>query len=409
MLVYNYDMNQESRMLLTVVVAALVIGAVLGGGGYYLGSRTAQNAVSMTVPDQTPDITPVSTTSSVIVGTIASSSSVGSSSLSDSLSGPSDGSSDSQNIAPPANGVNTNDWKTYTNYELGFSFQYPPDLTVDTSNPSVVTMDFPATYFSTSMTDSDSFSVTVSATCTPEQSFSDKSGILPAQTTTINNVAFSEYTQESVGAGTYYNGLIYQGNNNNVCYTIEYTSNGSNSVEPYNAAQDTAMLTSHANDAANIEAIVNSMLSTFTFVSTPAGENEAVYSAQQSQQQNQIEQQSTTSASINGGIINLTAVSPNPVSVGASLILTGSGFSGNANAGVNNTTVWISNGSVQGALWSGVSSSDTSIIATIPAQACTQNFAGTSCPSYLILNPGIYTVSVSNQNGTTDPVYVRIQ
>jgi hypothetical protein len=86
------------------------------------------------------------------------------------------------------------------------------------------------------------------------------------------------------------------------------------------------------------------------------------------------------------------------------LVLTGTGFSG------SNTIVWISNGSVQGVLWSGSSSSDTSISATVPPQACTQNIAsGATCPSYLILNPGVYTVDVVDQNGTTDQSYIRIQ
>ncbi len=103
--------------------------------------------------------------------------------------------------------------------------------------------------------------------------------------------------------------------------------------------------------------------------------------------------------------INLSAVSPNPISVGGNLVLTGSGFFG------NDTLVWISNGSVQGVLWEGPSSSDTSINAAVPFQACTQDEGNTGlqCPSYLVLSPGIYTVSVSNQNGTTDQVYVRIQ
>jgi len=372
--VYNGVMNQQSRMLLTVVIAALIIGVLLGIGGYYLGSRTSTNSVS-TVPISS-DITPVSTTSSVIVGNQSTSTLAAT----------------STSPAP----VDMSDWKTYSNYELGFSFQYPPDLSVDTSNPSAVTLTFPSTYFSTVMTDSDVFSVTVSATCTPEQSFSDKTGIVPSQSTNIGGVTFTEYTQEGAGAGSHDDSMIYTTNNNNVCYTIEYHSHGPNSADAFagNQSQINTIEASHENDAANIQNIINSIISTFAFINTPAGENEADYSTQQS--------------AAGTGLINLAAVSTSTVSVGGNLTLTGSGFSGN---GATSTLVWISNGSVQGILWSGVSSSDTSITATIPTQVCTQNIgdSGATCPAYLILNPGIYTVSVSNQNGTTDPLYIHIQ
>lgn len=357
--VYNYGMNQQSRMLLIIVVVALAVGAVLGASGYYLGSHTALHTtltmITSTSSQDTADITPISTTSSVFVGGEATSTSM----ISDSSSTVS---------------VDMSNWKTYSSYELGFSFQYPPDLNIDTSNPSAVTLTFPSAYFSTAMTENSTFTVAVSSTCTPEQSLDANGSSISPQTTTIGGISFSEY-----------NGSIYQGNNNGVCYTIQSTLNGIN-----------------ATDTANIQAIVSDIVSTFAFISTPAGQNESSYSAQSAAS-------SGSNSSTGTGLINLAAVSSSTISIGGSLTLTGSGFLGTVNSGVNNTTIWISNGSVQGALWSGVSSSDTSITTIIPTQACTQNLAGSACPSYLILSPGIYTVSVSNQNGTTDPIYIRIQ
>jgi hypothetical protein len=149
------------------------------------------------------------------------------------------------------------------------------------------------------------------------------------------------------------------------------------------------------------------MIQSFAFVNTGAGENEAFYSpnmAGQAAGSGGSASGSSAGAAGNGSI-TIATVSPIPVSVGGNLTISGSGFSG------HDTIVWISNGTVNGVLWGGMPQGDSLITATVPPQACTQyvGASGMACPSYLIINPGIYTLSVSNENGTTDPVYIKVQ
>jgi hypothetical protein len=326
-----------------VMAFAVVAGAILGAGGYYLiSSFSANNSSSQIAPG---DISPVSTTSSIMVGD-SSTTTVATS---------------SQASAPRP--VDMSTWKTYSNYELGFSIQYPPDLTVDVSNPSALVLTFPSSYFVGSR-ETSSVSVEISSSCT----------MVPSQAVDLNGISFAKNYQNNVS--TYYS------DNNGVCYTLAYASDG-------------------ASDATNVDDIANAMLSTFTFISTPAGENEATYSAQQSGQ-------ATTSVAATStpvSIINVTTILPDPATIGGNIAINGSGFSG------NDTVVWITNGSVRGVLWSGVPISDTLITASVRNQVCTQDVSvsGAPCPSYLIINSGVYTLSVTNQNGTTNPVYIRVQ
>ena len=314
-------MSPQNRKYAVIVVVALAAGVVLGMEGRYF---TSPSSVYSGAND---DIAPVSTTSSVIISS-------GSSTPPDNTN-----TIDIANTAPespapvPAAVIDTNGWKTYSNYELGFSLQYPADFTLDTSNLSAVTVLFPLS--------ADTFTVSVVATCPEAQSSST---------------------------------LLYETTHEGACYVITHDSQGSDAVS-----------------IASTTSIINGILSTFTFIDTPSGENEAEYSSGEQ--------------TVSEGIINLSSVAPSPVSVGGNLLLTGSGFSG------YDTIVWISNGSVKAVLWGGMPSSDTSITAAVPSQACTQYIgaSGLACPSYLILNPGVYAVDVSNQNGTTDQSYIKVQ
>jgi hypothetical protein len=377
-------MNQQKKNLSVAVTLAVIAGAVFGALGYYVIARSFPASPTNVFSTSTiSSISPISSTSSVTAD-ISSSSSSNQSPVSTSSS-----------IPVP---VDMSSWQTYTNYELGFSIQYPPDLTLDTSNPYSIVLSFPATYFSTTMKDSDSISVEVSATCTPVQSYSDKTGegTIPAQSAIINGIVFTKNSQYSLGAGSHDDVDIYDAYNNSACYRITSASHGVNSASVYvtDSSQIAAMDVAHSSDAANVAAIAQAVISTFNFATTPAGENEADYAAQSTQQ------------SISTSTINMRAISPNAISVGGQLALTGSAFSG------HDTIIWISNGSVQGVLWGGMPTSDTLITTSVPTQVCTQyvGASGAPCPSYLVLSPGIYTVTVSNQNGTTNPpLYIRIQ
>jgi hypothetical protein len=393
-------MSPQKKVLPVAVTLAVLAGIALGALGFYFlmksGSSSGANSETYTAATSTTassaSTSPVTTAGATTTTTTAA-----------------------NTVTQP---IATSSWQTYTNYELGFSIQYPPDVTADdTSDPGTVTFTFPATYFSTVMKDSDNVSVTVSATCTPVTSFSDAPANSPdsasayPQTVVLGGaiggssgangggVSFTENIQSDIGAGNHGTRHIYDTNQNNSCYSITSSERGPNDAglfginDPTQIAETDA---AHATDAAHVEAVMNAMIQSFTFVNTGAGENEAFYSPNMA---------NGATASSAGSAIAIATISPIPVSVGGNLTISGSGFSG------HDTIVWISNGSVNGVLWSGMPQSDSLITATVPSQACTQyvGASGLPCPSYLIINPGIYTLTVSNENGTTDQVYIKVQ
>jgi hypothetical protein len=310
--------------------------------------------------------------------------------------------------------IDTSDWQTFTSYELGFSIQYPPDLTIDTSDPSAFKAAFPrTTYFSTVYADDVSLDVNVNATCTP---IIAGSTVVPTQNVTIGGVDFTKDETSDIGAGNIYDTVLYDALNNGVCYQItvvDHHANGAGLYAGDDQTQIASLTAARDSEYSHVSDIVMAMISSFNFVSTPAGENEADYSASAAANGGS---GSTGTAGASGAAgssatppsttsIFISTVSPTTLSVGDKLTIIGQGFSG------HDTLVQISNGSVQGVLWGGMPMSDTAISATIPAQVCTVyvGASGATCPSYLILNPGTYTVDVSNQNGTTDTSYISIQ
>jgi hypothetical protein len=389
-------MNQQKKTLPIAVTLAVLVGIALGALGFYFLMKSASSS-GVNVNNETYI---------VATSTMATTSTVASTTSADNVV-------NATNITAP---IATSTWQTYINYELGFSMQYPPDVTADdTSDPGTVTFTFPATYFSTVMKDSDSVSVVVSTTCTPVTSFSDApanspdSALAYPQTVVVggvNGVSFTENIQSDIGAGNHGTRFIYDTNQNNSCYRITSSAQGPNDAGVFgisDPAEIAEVNAAHTASAAYVAAIANVMIQSFTFVNTGAGENEAFYS-------------SSAAGPANGSSdITITTISPTTISIGGQLTLNGAGFSANGN---QDTVVWISNGSVNGFMWSGMPQNDSLITATVPTQACTQdiNAVGVSgsagsatCPSYLIINPGTYTLTVSNENGTTDPVYVKVQ
>jgi hypothetical protein len=289
----------------------------------------------------------------------------------------------------PVAQIDTSAWQTFTSYELGYSIQYPPDVTVDSSNPAVFEVTFPReTYFSTVYADDVSVSVTENPTCPAND---QGATVAPSENVVIGGVNFTKNETGDIAAGNVYDTVTYDAPNNDVCYQILFSDRHANGAGLYESdpAQIAALTTARDAEFAHVSDIVNAMISSFNFVSTPVGENEADYNA------------SAAPASA----IFISTISSTTVSVGAKLTIIGQGFSG------ENTLVQISNGSVQGVLWGGVPTSDTAISTIIPDKVCTAYIAtsGISCPSYLIISPGIYTIDVSNQNGTTDTVYLKVQ
>lgn len=303
--------------------------------------------------------------------------------------------------------IDTSNWKTYSNYELGFSMMYPPDLGLDTSDPSQIVMTFPKTYFSTVLKDDVTVTAAVHTTCDPLTAGGQNT--ITNQNITVKGINFVENEVNDVAAGNRYETITYDTDKNSACYRITFVDHGANGAGLYisDPVQIKKADAQHDIELAHVTSIFNQMLSTFTFIDTPAGENESDYvpsiPATAGATSSQTADASTTSGSPTGPQVILNSVNPTVVSVGDTITLGGSSFSG------SDTTIWISDGTIKGILWEGMSDSDTTLLVKIPTQACTQSVAsGATCPSYLIVRPGIYTVSVSNQNGTTDELYITV-
>lgn len=392
-------MYQQKKVLPVAVTLAILVGIVLGALGFYFLMKSTSYA----------PFAFSSSTSSTTVSTMSGSGdvAVASTSINAVTTSVTATSTGAVAAVSTTTTIDTSSWQTYLNYELGFSMEYPNNVTADdTSDPGTVTFTFPTSYFSTVMKDTDSVSVAVSATCTPVTSYSDQEPSLPSQTAIINGVTFVENQQADIGAGNHDARTIYDTDQNSSCYRITSSEHGANDASFFgisDPAEIAEVNAAHQADADHVEAVADAMIQTFTFINTPAGENEAFYSAQAAG--------TASGTSATGSGITIATVSPMTVSVGGQLTLTGSGFLD------PNTAVWISNGSVNGVLWGGMPQSDSLLTVAVPDQACTQymgsdgdgDTSGGTCPSYLVISPGIYALTVSNGNGTTDPIYIKVQ
>ena len=376
-------MNLHKKATSRGVVWAAVLGIIIGAGAYFLLLRPVASTtyVASPVSTATSTVSNASNTSSVVIATSS------------------------------ASQIDTTSWKTFTNYELEFSIQYPPDVAVDSSDPTLFKVNFPReSYFSTVYADDVSVSVSVNSTCP----LIDRGAqVKPSVNVVIGGVNFTKFETSDIGAGNIYDTVAYDALNNNSCYQIIFLDHHANGAGLYESdpAKIAALTTARDAEFAHVTDIVNAMISSFAFVSTPAGQDEATYTgggAGVTGATSTISSSSSSTAASNAPgatPIFISTISPATLSVGGKLTVIGSGFLG------HDTLVRISNGSVQGVLWGGMPSSDTSISMTIPGKVCTiyTGGSGAACPAYLIISPGIYTVDVSNQNGTTDTLYLKIQ
>lgn len=373
-------MNTIKKVVPSPVVWAVLAGVVLGIGGFTIGCIMSGSSSSVTMISQgVPHIPKV-------ISGVATSTLIGSSvqTAQGDVAG---------KVATTS--IDTRNWANYTNYELGFSINYPRDLIVDAgSQQNTITFSFPSSYYTSVMRDAVRVSVAVNATCTPVQLYTDRAES-DGDVVMINGIRFAQDSQHGIGAGTYDDIKTYDANQNGACYRITFSSHGGNSAGALTSdrAKIASIDAAHGHDQARVNSIVYAMLQSFNFATTGTGEDEASYS------------NPVNSGASTGVGIDLLTITPASLSTGGNVVLTGAGFSG------HDTIVWISNGTVKGVVWGGMPTSDSSLSVTIPAKACTvyTGASGMACPSYLVIKPGLYTAFVSNQNGTTDPVYLTIQ
>lgn len=96
---------------------------------------------------------------------------------------------------------------------------------------------------------------------------------------------------------------------------------------------------------------------------------------------------------------SITAISPNVARVGTSVTLFGTNLSG------SNTILF--NGT--GALYNAYSQNSNSISFVVPSSISAYCAAGQACPQYAqVITPGTYSISITNQNGTSNSVPLTV-
>jgi hypothetical protein len=175
--------------------------------------------------------------------------------------------------------VSTTTWQTFSSFELGYSLAHPADVTsVDTGDPRSLTFVFPKTYFSTEMKDDVTVAIYAAATCEPVAMSNGPEGEI-AENVMVHGINFVRNTQDDAAAGNRYHTVTYDVFRNKVCYRITFFVHGANGAGLYvsEPAEVKAMQAMHDAELGYVTRIFETMLSSFTFIDTPAGENEATH------------------------------------------------------------------------------------------------------------------------------------
>ena len=333
----------------------------------------------------------------------------------------------SSTISAGSAGDNTNMdtalWNEYKSDELGFTIKYPKNVTiVPDSHPTSVTFTFPKEeYFTTVLKDSIVVSVYAEPTCSPmvysprrvEQASSTPSADVTGASLVIsgagtisenlfvNGINFIRNEQQDAAAGSRFETVTYDVIKNRVCYRIMFTSRGTNGAGFYesDAAKIAEIDGIHAKEYAHVKGVFSAMLSSFHFIDTPEGLNEASYQA---------------GATETDTPVRLLGITPSAISVGENFTLTGTGFSGHDTL----VKIYVDNGFEKrsvpvdfSVLWGGMPESDTKITLPFPAKACSEyvGASGLPCPWFTVLKSGKYFIFVQNQNGQSNTLPITVK
>ena len=214
---------KKQTIVWVIVVIAVIIGIV-----WFTGGHSGSSAVPATAGNSSPSVSPTETTK-----------------LSSALS-------------------------SFKNEELGFSVSYPTSWEAD-SAAAGVTFVIPKEFPQTTLGTLDANIQVLSGTCSfpPVVTVKDKG------TMNVGSLSFNTMSIENSVQGRYYFNHFYALQKGSVCYmfvfqavTINPTSKGFSTSD---VAKIDANNKSHISDA---DAAFKSVLQSFTFVSTPAGQDE---------------------------------------------------------------------------------------------------------------------------------------
>ena len=169
--------------------------------------------------------------------------------------------------------IDTSSWKSYSNTQPPFSIEYPSNLVFSTSTiptidgPYLLALQFPKDiYFSTVLKDEAYVIVTASSTCPAIEQGGFVGDAVPTQIRTDKGVAFIKNEVNDVAAGNRYLTITYDTIANNLCYRITFFNHGANGAGLYlsDTSEINAADATHTAELANIEAIVGTIVGTFS-------------------------------------------------------------------------------------------------------------------------------------------------
>lgn len=171
--------------------------------------------------------------------------------------------------------IDTSAWKTYSDAQAGFSIEYPADLALSTSTiptipgPYLLDLQFlSADYFSTVLKDEAYVIVTASSTCPALE----PAGPIDQgpQTLEFGGMTFVKNETGDVGAGNIYHTIAYDTSANGLCWRITFFDHGANGAGLYlsDPAAIQAADATHSAELANVEAIGQAMVGTFSLAAS---------------------------------------------------------------------------------------------------------------------------------------------
>jgi len=166
--------------------------------------------------------------------------------------------------------IDISTWRSYSNTQPLFSIKYPSDLAFSTDTiptvdgPYLLDLQFPKDiYFSTVLKDETYVIVTASSTCPAVEQGPIDQG---PETLDMNGMTFTKNEINDVAAGNRYLTITYDTIANGLCYRITFFNHGANGAALYLGDQPAAKIadTTHDVELSNIEAIVGTMVGTFS-------------------------------------------------------------------------------------------------------------------------------------------------
>jgi hypothetical protein len=121
-------------------------------------------------------------------------------------------------------------------------------------------------------------SIYAAPTCEPVAVSSGPVGEV-AENIMVRGINFVRNTQDDAAAGNRYHTVTYDAMRNQSCYRITYFVHGANGAGLYvsDPSQMQAMQSTHDAELAYVTKIFSAILSSFTFLDTPPGQNEATH------------------------------------------------------------------------------------------------------------------------------------